>query len=452
MESKDEDYWNDSTNKSFNFDEDDVAVLEVPSGNGSSNNKRSLFGEDTPSEVAYGNAQTELPLHMVISDENLELILQEQSRNEMTIPKGITLEEEVKLLRKKIQEFRYAPSTVSVLRKLILGQPCSLEMFRSMSEKEQLLDQAIASGSGNAILKVLLFLDRTLKKKLFYSLLQMRPEAVHHYVNYLALRLKVTECTDLLVFLGRHHEASLLQFSIFVCSTSNVEFKRQRLKKIYGDYFSQPGSNSFYAQLVANYINLLEYQSSELHATGGSKAAVEIQDKSVLETLHYVCGKYKWGDTSLQTNDNPFKLAENHQISQAQFEWIALNERAKQQAWLDFDHIFEKKAWLNLKQKSFKLNIPIDRTILRLHALHAPEPVINTFLAKVEDPQRRLALARRVNSKHGTIDAMVLLKDRAELEVYRSTLESGTEERLYAENALKSLNNTWKSDAMKLIK
>lgn len=447
MESKDDDYWNDSTNKSFNFDEDDVAVLEVPS-----NNKRSLFGEDNTSEVNYGHTQGEIPLHMIISDEHLELVLQEQSRNEFTIPKGISLEEEVKLLRKKIQEFDYAPPTESVIRKLILGKPCSLEMFRAFSEKEQLLDQAVASGSGNAILKVTLFLDRTLKKKLFYSMLQTRPEAVYHYMTYLSLRLKVTECTDLLVFLGRHHEASLLQFSIFVCSTLNVEFKKQRLKKIYCDYFSQPGSNSFYAQLVANYINLLEYQTSELHASGGTSKAIGIQDKSVLETLNYVCGNYKWGDTSLQTNANPFKLAENHQVSQAQFEWIALNERAKRQAWLDFDHIFEKKAWLNLKQKSFKINIPIDRTILRLYALHAPDPVLNTFLGKVEDLQRRLALARKVHSRHGIIDALVMLKDRAELEAFRDTLDAGTEERLYAENALKSLNNKWKSDAMKLIK
>uniref|UniRef100_A0A182IYH2 Vps16 C-terminal domain-containing protein n=1 Tax=Anopheles atroparvus TaxID=41427 RepID=A0A182IYH2_ANOAO len=403
MESKDDEYWNDSASRSFNFDEDDVAVLEVPTNN--NNNKRSLFGEDTTSEAGYGNAQGELPLHMIISDEHLGLVLQEQSRNEITIPKGISLEEEVKLLRKKIQEFDYAPSTESVIRKLILGKPCSLEMFRAMSEKEQLLDQSIASGS----------------------------EAVYHYVTYLSLRLKVTECTDLLV-------------------TLNVEFKKQRLKKIYSDYFAQPGSNSFYAQLVANYLNLLEYQTSELHASGGTSKAIAIQDKSVLETLNYVCGNYKWGDTSLQTNANPFKLAETHQVSQAQFEWIALNERAKRQAWLDFDHIFEKKAWLNLKQKSFKINIPIDRTILRLYALQAPDPVLSMFLGKVEDLQRRLALARKVHSKHGIVDALVLLKDRAELEAYRSTLDTGTEERLYAENALKSLNNKWKSDAMKLIK
>uniref|UniRef100_A0A8D8CME4 Spermatogenesis-defective protein 39 homolog n=1 Tax=Culex pipiens TaxID=7175 RepID=A0A8D8CME4_CULPI len=451
MESKDDDYWNDSTNKSFNFDEDEVAVLEVPSASTAAN-RRSLFGEDTASEVHFANTQQELPLSMIISDEDLASLLEDQSRCEAPLPKGISLEEEVKLLRRRLQECSYAPSAASVVAKLVLGKSCSLEMFRSLGEKEELLDDAVASGSGNAILKVVLFLERTLKKKLFYRLLQTRPEAVSHYVNYMALRLKVTECTDLLVFLGRHHEASLLQFSIYVRSTSNVEFKRQRLKKIYSDYFSQPGANSFYAQLVANYINLLEFQVSEQHAPN----AGSILDRSVLETLHYACGRYKWGDTAaatLQSPASPFKLAEAHAVGAPQFEWIALNERARANAWLDFEHIFERKAWLNLKQrKSFTIHIPIDRTILRLAALAAPEPVLNNFLAKVDDPARRLGLARRVGAKKGVVDALVALKDRPELELFRDGLEAGTEERFYAENALKSLNNKWKSDAIKLIK
>lgn len=172
-----------------------MAVLDVPSGSG---NRRSLFGEDTASEVNYASVQNELPLHMIISEEDLTSIMEDQSRNEMPVPKGISLEEEVKLLRKKLVDFSYAPSASSVVAKLILGKPCSLEMFRSLQEKEALLDEAVACGNGNAMLKVVLFLENTLKKKLFHRLLQTRPEAVSHYVNYMALRLKVTECTDLL--------------------------------------------------------------------------------------------------------------------------------------------------------------------------------------------------------------------------------------------------------------
>ncbi|XP_055641246.1 vacuolar protein sorting-associated protein 16B [Toxorhynchites rutilus septentrionalis] len=437
MESKDEDYWNISANKSFNFDEDDVAVLDVPCFN-----RRSLFGEDTVSEVNFSNVQSELLLNFIISDENLAAILEDQSRNVVVIPKGVTLEEEVKLLRKKVQETSFAPSVGPIIARMVLGKPCSLEIFRSMYDKETLLDEAISSGNGNAILKVVLFLEKTLKKKLFYRLLQTRQEAVNHYINYMATRLKVTECTDLLVFLGRHHEASLLQFSIFVGNIPNIEFKRQRLKKIYNDYFSQPGANTFYAQLVANYLNLLDFQQSQQLTN----------DQSVLEILFYICSRYKWGDSSVQSYENPFKLAEAHQVSQSQLEWVALNERAKRQAWLDFEHIFEKKAWLNIKQKSFNMHIPIDKTILRLFSLHAPDPVLISFLNKVEDPARRLALARNVKSKKGIIDALVGLKDRTELENYQNTLAAGTEERFYAENALKTFNNKWKSDAIKLIK
>ncbi|XP_055547105.1 vacuolar protein sorting-associated protein 16B [Wyeomyia smithii] len=446
MEAKDDDYWNDTANKSFNFDDDEVAVLEVPGLN-----RRSLFSEDNTSEVNYPSTHSELPLHLLISEQDLASVLADQSRHELPLPKGISVEEEIKLLRKRLQHYSYAPSTKSTMAMLILAKPCSLEMFRSLREKEDLIDAAIASGNGNAILKVVLFLEKTLKKKLFYRLLQIRSEAVSHYINYMAVRLRVTECTDLLVFLGRHHEASLLQFSIYVRSTTNIEFKRQRLKKISADYFSQPGANSFYAQLVSNYINLIEFQIAKQHSTSVVSAG-SILDRSVLETLFYVCNHYKWGDTSLQTNENPFKLAESHQVSQSQLEWIALNERAQRQAWLDFEHIFEKKAWLNLKQKSFNIHIPLDKTILRLFALHAPEPVLTNFLAKVDEPLRRLTLARKVNAKKGIVDALVALKDRGELENYRDTLEAGTGERYYAENALKTLNNKWKSDAIKLIK
>lgn len=49
----------------------------------------------------------------------------------------------------------------------------------------------------------------------------------------------------------------MLQFYVIVQNTSNFEVKKQKLKKVYSDYFSQPGANVFYSQQVANYINLL---------------------------------------------------------------------------------------------------------------------------------------------------------------------------------------------------
>lgn len=67
-----------------------------------------------------------------------------------------------------------------------------------MHEKENLLDEAIKGGNGDAILAIVLFLKQTLKKSHFNTILQARPTAVKHYINYLLLRFQVTECSDCL--------------------------------------------------------------------------------------------------------------------------------------------------------------------------------------------------------------------------------------------------------------
>lgn len=92
-----------------------------------------------------------------------------------------------------------------------------------------------------------------------------------------------------------------------------------------------------------------------------------------------------------------------------------------------------------MKQKSFTIHIPIEKAILQLHNLGAPQAILNKFLAQVDDPNRKLALARKVEATHSIIDALVGLKDKVELEVFKERLESGTEARFYAENALKNM-------------
>ena len=415
---------------------------DLPTKSGTS---RGLINEDNVSEISYELPQIELPMHLIISEEDLATVLDEQSTIETPLPKNITVEEEVKLLRSKLRDLQHSPSASREISMILVGKSQSLQFFKTFKEKEDLLIEAISSKNGDAVLKVVLFLERTLKKKMFYRLLQTHPESLGPYINYLLLRLKVTDYTDLLVMLGRQPEATLLQFSVYVKNTSNYEIKRQRLKKMYADYFSQPGSNGFYSQIVANYINLLEFQLAE--KASGHAGASEIVDKSVLETLYDLCGRFKWTTDhhASQSVENPYKLAENHQISTSQFEWIALNERGQKQAWLDLDGIFEKKGWLNLKsKKTFAIHIPLDRAILRLYSLNAPDPVMNTFLGQVEDPQRRLALAKKVLAKKGIVDALVACKDKIELENYKNSLDAGTEERFYAENALKSFGNKWK--------
>lgn len=243
--------------------------------------------------------------------------------------------------------------------------------------------------------------------------------------------------------LGKTHEAAMAQFNAIVHSSSNMETKKTKLKRIYTDYFSQPGMNPYYAHFVATYINLIEFQLAE--KTAGHSGAQSIVGKSALETLHYVCSRHKWSDAT-PTGETPLKFSETFQIIPAQYEWVALNERARTQAWRDVEALFDKKSWHSLKAKTFQIHLPLDRVILQLHQLKAPSAVLVHFLSHMDDNQRRLALARRVGTVRGQIDALAALKDKVTLENFKNSLAQGSEERFYAENVLKNMAVKWKPE------
>lgn len=169
-------------------------------------------------------------------------------------------EEEINVLRRQI-ESQWIPAKVSkTIRLIMLGQPYSLHLYKSLDLKTQLLDEAIKSGDGNAILtvrvmafifysffltvyfmlQIVIFLSKTLKKTLFYQMMQKRPVAVAHYVQYLSTRLIVHELIDLLEMLGQNREAAMKQFKFSVHGSQNLDRKLQKLKSCYSNHFSLP--------------------------------------------------------------------------------------------------------------------------------------------------------------------------------------------------------------------
>lgn len=132
-------------------------------------------------------------------------VLEEQSLKETPLPKTISPEEELKILRRKAQESCYAPPTsTSIIKKMLLKKPYSLECFRALQEKENLLTEAIRCGNGDAILAVVLFLQKTLKKKHFHAIVQSHSEAIAQYINYLLIRCQILEAMEFLTWVTIH--------------------------------------------------------------------------------------------------------------------------------------------------------------------------------------------------------------------------------------------------------
>lgn len=239
----------------------------------------------------------------------------------------------------------------------------------------------------------------------------------------------------------------MLQFDTIMKLYKSPDVKKQKLNKIFNEFVAHqtPAVHSFYAIIISNYISLLDWQLAEKihnHKVG------TILDTPVLESLFHASSNFKWSAAGSSSVDpatvggqsNPYKFAEKYKIAQSQFDWIVLNERSQCQAWCDLDSIFERKSWHTLKtSKTFTINVPLDRVVLQLYSVDAPAAVLNKFLSHIDEPQRRLALARRVNAGKSIVDALVDLKDRNELEKYAESLKTGTEQRFYAENAIKNL-------------
>lgn len=172
---------------------------------------------------------------------------------------------------------------------------------------------------------------------------------------------------------------------------------------------------------------------------------LNVLDSSPLESLFFASMNHKWSnasaDFSVPNQSNPYQFADMFKISQPQFDWITLNERAKTQAWCDLEKIFERKSWHSLKTtKTFSISVPLERVIFQLSAYDAPADILNMFLMQIDDPNRRLVLAKRFPLAGKTVvDTLVELKNREELEQFIDTLSVRDNVRIHGENALKNM-------------
>lgn len=249
----------------------------LPSG--SSRRDIKLIYDDNVSEMSYElpAASSDVPLSALISDHDLQIgkrilkmgvftftlhvlhaVLEEQSLSDVQLRKGCPADEELRLLRRTLQDRYHVPAPATVIAKIAANKPVSLECWRALADKQALLDAACASRNTNAIVTVVLFVVRTLKRPLWLDLLRQRPDALRPYVQLLRQRQQLAEATQLLAELGTVQQLAMLHFGACMGrSYAGSPHKAERLRKVYTEYFQQPGVNKFYAQCVANYLQLL---------------------------------------------------------------------------------------------------------------------------------------------------------------------------------------------------
>lgn len=450
---EDEGYWNRS-GRAFNFDDDnediDLKSLDINVDTGSiGGGGGGILNDDTISEASFDNTASSynLSIKSLISDEELKLLLDEQSMDDNMIPKGMKPEEELKLLRRQIQNTLYTPSPMATARKLLQGKIVSFEVFKSLQDKQQLLDAVIEIGCpGDSLLSVILFLDKTLNRKDFHDMLKKRPKALQHYLQYLSQR-HVEEAIDLLKDLGKYNEAMLLEFKTVLRLQSMPE-RKAKLQAM----MSHCANNRvcpLYQQILHAAMKLFALVESERNSLNNM---VDV-NSSPVEVLYACCAKNtNWKDPDITQIISPYRLCNDQHISAGQFDWTALNERARSQAYADLQHIFEQvPTWHPIKQKQFHINISLELAVIRLHDMGAPASVIYMFLSNMSSASEKLELAKRVKCTKAIIDALTALKDVPQLLQIRESLPDRSEEQFYCDNAIKNVQTKrWTTDSIKL--
>ncbi|KAH8315223.1 hypothetical protein KR074_006437 [Drosophila pseudoananassae] len=437
-----ESYWNRSSRAAFSFDDEDEVDLSTELvSNG-------ILADDTISEASFDNSATlNLSIKSLLSEEALKMVLEEQALDDRVLPKGVSPEEELKMLRRQLQSTLYSPNLEATAQKLLQGKSAPLEMFKSLHEKQQLLDTVLAQG-GHAVIAVLLFLKKTLNTQQFHGILRERPKALEQYLSYLRESGDLSSHIDLLQRFGRHQEAALKQFeAALACKDANT--KKNQLQRLVDAYATAGvGIIPLYEQIFHSALSmqkLLEKENGLRKTLGDSPTPIEV--------LYACCqANSNWKEQDMSKPLSPQRFASDQQISPAQYEWTALNERAQAQAYADLECIFERvPSWHPLKSKQFHISFDLALAVIRLYELQAPSTVLQLFLSKMGNSVEKLALAQRVKCIKAVIDAMAGLKQQQELQQLKDTLPDRSEEQFYCENALKSLQSKrWTTDNIKL--
>ncbi|XP_063976175.1 spermatogenesis-defective protein 39 homolog [Diachasmimorpha longicaudata] len=416
----DEEYWNSSEKHSFSFDQNtEIDNLFGISKSGTAQLKAGISNiEVSDNYFKFDNIPSDTrPLLSVISEATLTTILE---ADKVYLP----------------EESPVVDPTIT-LRRILLGQPFSLEKYKSLSNKTALLDAAISSGNGDAILIIILFITKTLKPALVQRLLMERSDAVNIYVHYLSTRLMMNEITDLLAMQGRPIDAAMTNLNVIIKNTRDEARLIQKLNKCYKTQFmNSPECRE--TPFVQNYIKLLEWKT----ALKNTKLLEDFKpNSSVLDCLRYSCREhYGASDGTLVA---PAMLDHQHEISPRQYQKVALEARVGVKAWEDVDGLLLSKGWLG--SHKLQTNLPIEDVLKILNKGEAPTAVLDKFLRYVDSVERRLHLAKFFSCPKTVIEILGTQGDRTSLLEYRDTLVPQSEAFFLAERTLSSPTIRWKS-------
>ncbi|KAK4872111.1 hypothetical protein RN001_016235 [Aquatica leii] len=399
-----DEFWNTSSSTSFNFDDD--FEIDNPSSAFNelfpSNNVGSLVSSHLESSSSL-NLNT-LPIHSLLTKRNLDAVLDD--------------------VRTTLQTT--APTVQETIIKMFLGMPYSLSVYRSLSQKLDLLDEAVSSEDGNIILTVLLFLKKTLAVSELYTHLSKRKIALRHYSNYLMREFLLQELSDFCLECGNFTDLIYLYYLGLNpdASKDKVHIKLLRFLLEY-----QQKLNSDKNAMFIDYKNFIKWQLDN--------NAVR---NTVTEQLASLC-RVHWENCSDSSNFDKqiteFKVFVK--MSDFQYEWIVINALSALKLWKKLTTLFIKPNWLT-KRNSIKSVINAELFLLTLQRHNAPTQILEEFLTCIVDNEISLPLAKKLSCHKFVVNIYASQRDRSAIQSYKIEIPKDSEDYAFAERILASVS------------
>ncbi|GFU36542.1 spermatogenesis-defective protein 39 [Nephila pilipes] len=445
----DEDYWQ-SAHKGFDFNESSwskpTSSLEHLSSSIRENdelNQYDLLRCDGLSEVAENKSSMDdiLASHILTAEEEK----QAQKIAKSCKPLEFNLKENF------ANETLNAEQTV---RNIVLGLDYSLKPFKGKDEKFALLNAAVNSHDGNAILTVVMFLKNTLKKSIFQREISQYPDAINMYISYLYEDHEVDELSNMLLLLNKPEDAAMLKYDTALLVQA-PDRKIKLIENCLNTHFQSGSVNPFLRDSLLEHKVCIEDQMvlEDHRISSGddnpitAKLFEELTGKKELYDSSTVCNfifslLYFYNVAKIALI-SPTSIRARYNFSQKQYTWCALRVLAASKKWSSIEELFSSKNWLSgVKMRSC---IGFTKVLEILAKRGAPPEVIYRYISCLEDQSLRLPLAKKYKCHTYVIEVLQKNKDRQGLLEYRKSLPPHSIDYNIATNTLNNALIKWKN-------
>ncbi|XP_078726651.1 spermatogenesis-defective protein 39 homolog isoform X4 [Lampetra fluviatilis] len=307
--------------------------------------------------------------------------------------------------------------------------PYSLEQYRSLKEKLELLDRAVQFHDGNVITAILIFLKTTLRKEVLFGELITRTVAANHLVHLLKRSRDWKMLVELLTSMGKADEAALMEYKTHQ-TMRDPEKRVAFLKRCFSLPFSMEDSGHIRDQytLLERQI-IIEANDKKVEAAGTLEIFKKYPRKASilfmpLVTTFYYCCFYHYAEQEGSLSC-PVNLRKNFSITDKQFLWTALAARSKLKAWTDVDSLLTTKRWFGTLKKTAPIGF--HRVVDIVSKNNAPPNVLHEYIMLVTDEELKLNLAIKHKCHSIVVDMLYQMRDRQQLLQYKKEVEAGSQ-------------------------